>query len=294
MNDKNEDLNETLMNDRLICTICNRPFNDLQTISCGHIVCRQCLTQKLEGDYVLCPICRQSASINNLPEIDQTVLRKTDNLPMESNEDEQRTLHNDNIHDPVISAMLLFEPFRFLLSDLINQNRQLKEETNQLKEYNQIQLAEQLRMKQELESTNNQREKQTQLQYQTLVEQYDLCIKQFNDQSKKNEQFQNEINQLKEKNFKHETHLSQLQTVDQNQNITIQQINRNVQSLKPIAKYLPGEYIMRFYPRKNTEIKIVFKMEMYFFQPKNIVLVEVHVFIDYNMLLTKQQILFPN
>jgi DNA repair exonuclease SbcCD ATPase subunit len=192
---------------------------------------------------------------------------KSDDLPTKSNEDEQRTLHNDNIHNPIISAMLLFEPFRCLLSDLINQNRQLKEEINQLKEQNQ----RQLRKNQELEAANNEREKQTQLQHQTFVEQlknihqqYDLCIKQFNVQSKKNEQFQNGINQLNGKNFKHETDISQLHTDDQNHHTTIRKVRQrleiNVKSLRTISKYLPGEYTMIFYPTKNTETKIVFKM----------------------------------
>jgi hypothetical protein len=132
MNNKDDDVNETLIDHRLIYTICNKPFTDPRTISCRHRFCRQCITQKFEGDYVSCSDCRQSVSINNSSEVNHTVFRKIGNLPTKFDEDEQTTLHNDNIHDPIISAMLLFELFRCLLSDLINQNRQLKEEINQL------------------------------------------------------------------------------------------------------------------------------------------------------------------
>jgi hypothetical protein len=81
---------------------------------------------------------------------------------MKYSEDKQTTLHSQNIHNPInevisaidehnlssqphpqkeqqnqYSAARPFEPFRDLLSDLINQNKQLREEINQIKKQNQ-------------------------------------------------------------------------------------------------------------------------------------------------------------
>jgi hypothetical protein len=42
VNNDKEKRNETSVNHQLICRICNKPFNDPQSLSCSHIFCHQC------------------------------------------------------------------------------------------------------------------------------------------------------------------------------------------------------------------------------------------------------------
>jgi len=208
INNNNENRNETSVDYELVCTICSKPSNDPQSFPCGHTFCRQCITQKIEKNHVSCPTCQQPVTINNFPEINHAVCRNVKDLPMKHDKDKQTALRSPNIHNPVngaffaidehnlssditldqneqqnkYSAARLFEPFKDLLIDLINQNKQFREEINQIKKQNQPQFTEQPKKNEEL-----------QLELDQLKEQNHL---QFTEQSKKNEKFQLRLNQL--------------------------------------------------------------------------------------------------
>jgi len=242
--------------------------------------------------------------------------KNVNDLLIKSNEDQRTTLYSQNIHDPInkassgidelnlssnitleqneqqnqYSAARLFEPFRDLLSDLINQNKQLRVEINQIKKQSQLQSTDQSRQNEELQLEIEQFKKQSQLQHQTLTEQlenvnnqYDLCLKRLNEQSKKNEGLQLELNQLNEqsqrqltvqsrkneqlqfginqlyeKSAEHSTLIDRLQTDDQNQSAQILKTNQqhnvleiNVKSIRDYMRYLPGKYILMFRRKKN-------------------------------------------
>jgi hypothetical protein len=259
-----KDRSETSVDYELICTICNKPFNGSPSFPCGHTFCRRCIRQEIEENHVTCPTCQQGVTINKFSEVNYTVRKNVNDLPMKYNEDKQTTLHSQNTDNPIneassaidehnlssnialdqneqqnqYSAARLFEPFRDLLSDLINQNKHIKEEINQLKKQSQLQLNEQSKKNEELQLELNQLKeqsifaiwiatitgifllfyffsvaysnqgttiKQIQLQHQNFTEQlknvnnqYDLCVKQLNEQLKKNEKLQLELNKLTE------------------------------------------------------------------------------------------------
>jgi len=266
INNKNKDINETSVDHQLLCTICNEPFNDPQSLPCGHIFCLQCITQEIKGNYVSCPTCQQAVTINNFPKVNHTVRKNVNDLPMKYDEDKQTTIHSQNIHDPInkassainrlnlssnitphqneqqnqYSAARLFEPFRDLLSDLINQNKQLKEEINQIKKQNQLQLNEQSRKIGDLQLEFNQLREQNQLQ---LTDQSrkneDLQLElnqlrqqnqlQLNEQSKKNEELQLELEQFKKQSqLQHQTLTEQLKNVNYQYDLCVKRLNEEL------------------------------------------------------------------
>lgn len=95
----NEHRCETSVDHQLLCTICNKLLNDPQYLSCGHTFCLQCIVQKTKENDVSCSICQQFVSIKDLTEIDHTVTKEVNDIPVEYNEKEQTTLHSQNIHE---------------------------------------------------------------------------------------------------------------------------------------------------------------------------------------------------
>ena len=101
----------------------------------------------------------------------------------------------------------------------------------------------------------SKKNEELQLELNQLKEQSQL---QLTEQSRKNEELQLDINQLNEKSAEHRTHINRLQTNNQNQNAKILETNQrhnileiNVKSIRDYMRYLPGEYIMIFQCRKH-------------------------------------------
>ena len=97
------------------------------------------------------------------------------------------------------SAEILFEPLRSILSNIIHQNKQLREEINQLKQDNQTQSKK----NEDLQFKINQIEEQNQLRHKNLLERlkkitdlYEGCNNQLNEQMNKDEEHQHSINRL--------------------------------------------------------------------------------------------------
>jgi septal ring factor EnvC (AmiA/AmiB activator) len=113
------------------------------------------------------------------------------------------------------SVTFLFQPFKFLLNDLIEQNKQLKQDMNQLRQQNE---------------THQQ-----------------SFVQQLAKQSTKIERLHNEINQLKTTSSVHTNDINKIQANYQNQNSHSSDINQRHDLLKTkfesIEKYIG-------YPRK--------------------------------------------
>jgi chromosome segregation ATPase len=149
-----------------------------------------------------------------------------DSINIASSAVDRHSLVSDVIHHPneqqgQSASASLFEPLRSILSEFIIQNRQLKEQIKQL-------------------------EKQSQLQYQNLTEKFDV-------QTKKNEELQLEIDQLKEQCIEHRTRINQLETNDQSHNTKILEIDqrhssleRNLKSVERRVAKLAGKCLVLF------------------------------------------------
>jgi hypothetical protein len=246
LKNKYEYLNEASIDRKLICIICNKPLKDPRCFSCGHVFCRECVTQCIEKNHASCPSCQQSTSIDDFSEVDDLMRKQLDSLLVKCLQCGQITLPRRDIHDHIVkacsaidthslssniiclkneqqdqlqqsSAVLLFEPLRSILSELIIQNRDGKERMNQL-------------------------EKQTQQQYQTLIE-----------QSKKNEELRSEIVQLKEQIIANKTHISKLEADNQTQQTAILQFDQHHNLFEATVKSLTNQ--MKY---KSSECVIIF------------------------------------
>jgi chromosome segregation ATPase len=159
----NQNLDETSIDYQVMCSICNKPSIDSRCLPCGHSFCGQCIERWIEENHTSCPICSQAVPMRNLLEVDRVVREKVNDLPVKPYENEQTTLHNHSTNDDrniVSSAIdehslfsdmtrqrneqegqsstaLHFEPLRAILSELILQNKQLKEQIKQFEKQNQ-------------------------------------------------------------------------------------------------------------------------------------------------------------
>ncbi len=210
ISNNNRDTHGTSIDHQLICTICNKPFNDSPSFPCNHRFCQQCMTQELQEKHISCPNCHETLLINDFQEVHPALRKKINDLPVKFYKDQQTILCSENIHDPINKASsendekslfpsmlhhqneqqdqgsiaLLFDPFRSLLNDPIRPSRQPKEKINESKEQHQLQLTEQLRNNEQLQHEIDQFKEQAQLQ--------------LTEQSRKYEQLQHEIDQLEE------------------------------------------------------------------------------------------------
>jgi hypothetical protein len=249
---------ETSVDYELICTICNKPFNDLQYFVCDDAFCRQCIRQEIEVNQVSYPTCQQGVTINNFSEVSHTVrkINKASSAIDEHNLSSNITFHQ-NEQQNQYSAAFLFEPFRDLLSDLINQNKKLREEMNQL------QSNEQPKKNEELQLQFEQFKKQSQLQLQTLTEQlknvnnqYDLCVKRLN------EHLPIETNQLqKQSQPQHQTLVEQLKNVNNQYDLCVKQLNEQSKTNEKLQLKLnklteQNEIQLTGQSRKNEELQI--------------------------------------
>ncbi|CAF2018622.1 unnamed protein product, partial [Rotaria magnacalcarata] len=165
-NNKYEYLNETSIDELLLCPLCKSPFVDPMSSPCQHTVCCQCIKKWLKKSST-CPICRKSLVENDLkPVTERILLQMLHRLKVKCTECGQTDLERGNFNDHIEKACTnstvecpsavikcpwrgqrdqlndhlatcAFEPIRPMFSELINENRQLKEQVQQLQMNNQ-------------------------------------------------------------------------------------------------------------------------------------------------------------
>ncbi|CAF4279856.1 unnamed protein product [Rotaria socialis] len=167
-NNKYEYLNETSIDELLICHICRSPLVDPISSPCQHTACCQCIKRWLKNTSS-CPVCRKSLVENDLkPVTERILLQMLNRLKVKCTECGQTDLERGNFNDHIEKACTnstvecpsaaikcpwrgqrdqlndhlatcVFEPIRPMFSELINENQQLKEQVQQLQMNNQRQ-----------------------------------------------------------------------------------------------------------------------------------------------------------
>lgn len=153
------------INDLLVCDICQYPFNDPRSTPCEHTFCDQCIKRWLARTSS-CPTCRNSLSVNELKLTDRIVIRMIDQLKVKCGKCGQTDIERGNFNDHVEKtcmnstvscpsavincqrkgsrdllndhiAVCTFESLRPMISNIIDENRQLKQKVQQLEANNQ-------------------------------------------------------------------------------------------------------------------------------------------------------------
>lgn len=167
--DKYEYLDEDSIDDLLKCKVCYKPFINPMTLPCKHTVCKQCIESWLQQTKS-CPVCRKAPlQQDQLKSVTESILiQMLDRLKVKCNECGQTDLERGNFSDHLAKTCIKsiidcpaadirctwkgqrdqldshlatcnFERIRPVLSELIAENRQLKEKIKQLQMNNQIQ-----------------------------------------------------------------------------------------------------------------------------------------------------------
>ncbi len=149
--------------------------------------------------------------------------------------------------DQQISPTILFQPFQLLLNDLIQQNKQFKQDINQL-------LQRQLFIEQtnqpEINQIQTKNIEQTAHINQLQPEINELKTKNI-EQTTHINQIQQEINQLQTTNIEQKTHINLLQNDYQNLNDRLLQVNQSHNLLERNVQSRPNRIN---YFRKFTEM----------------------------------------
>jgi hypothetical protein len=157
-----EYVDESSIDENYKCSICNEPFKHPMTTPCDHSYCQECIEHWLDEGYSSCPACRHSLSMNDLkPVTTRLVLNILDRLLVKCSECEQSGIQRGNFNDHitklcpkgtiVCSAFDIkcpwsgprdqlrnhlttcnYEQLRSVLSYLVNTNRQLEEQVQNL------------------------------------------------------------------------------------------------------------------------------------------------------------------
>ena len=152
---------ESPVGSKLICSICNSPFNDPLCTPCDHTFCRNCITNSIHTRNIGCPLCRQRlGSVNNLVAASRIIQNMLDRLQViclfcrraglqRGNFREHAGRECSKVHIPCSAADIkcpwkgprdqldahiktcVFQPFRTVLTDLITSNQQLEEQIQQ-------------------------------------------------------------------------------------------------------------------------------------------------------------------
>ena len=156
-----EYMNETSIDPELMCIICDSPFIDPVCTPCDHTFCRVCITKSINTRNTGCPLCSQELiSPSDLVKANRTVRNMLDRLPIKckccgrtgmqrGNFDEHMNKECPKVPVQCPSADIkcpwegpqdqlekhvqtcVFQPFRSILTELIDENRQLKEQMEQ-------------------------------------------------------------------------------------------------------------------------------------------------------------------
>ncbi|CAF1131492.1 unnamed protein product [Rotaria sordida] len=158
-----EYMNEESINERLKCSICTKPFIDPVSTKCNirnHIFCHHCIEEWIKH-HPSCPMCRQNLRIENLTPIADSVLidmldeilvkclgcKQTGLVRGSFNDHKNKMCSKTNIkclssdikcpwtgsRDELDKHLktCIFNPLRPLITELINNNQQLKNQVNQ-------------------------------------------------------------------------------------------------------------------------------------------------------------------
>ena len=179
-----EHIDETSINRDVICTICKRPLDDLQCFPCNQTLCSECILQC--GQTTLLQRCNIHEHINKTcSTIDRHDLSSY-----------IACLLNEQLN--MSSSTNVFTPLRYILTELITQNKNIKQQMNQLAKQNEQfkkQIEERLIKYKELQNDN-----------QSLKQQIKLTGEQCLDNNKRLEDFtKTRITQLSEQLDRDET-----------------------------------------------------------------------------------------
>ena len=202
--------NEESINEHLICSICQRPFDNPCSGSCDHTYCRQCIQQWIENGNASCPICRKVVSTRNLKRVEgriqnmlgrlrvrciacgQTCLKRSD-FDNHIQEVCPRTIiscpsENNNClwrgqRDQIILHLIdcRFLPMRLIITQILTENEQLSEQVNLLtnqtteQKNNNRQLREQVNHLKNQTTDQKNENRQLHEQIAQLNEQVDIC-----------------------------------------------------------------------------------------------------------------------
>ena len=163
-------MNESSIDENYKCSICNEPFKHPVTTSCDHSYCQECIERWLDEGSSSCPTCRHSLSMNDFkPVTTRLVLNILDRLIVKCSECGQTGIQRGNFDDHIMKvcpkgtivcsafdikcpwsgsrdqlqnhlANCSYEQLRPVLSYLVNSNRQLEEQVQNLT--NQVQTLE--------------------------------------------------------------------------------------------------------------------------------------------------------
>jgi len=141
-----EYIDELSIDENLKCSICNDPFEEPVTTCCDHTFCLQCIQQWL-NKHDSCPTCRQLISnIQTLiPIKTRLILNMLDGLPVKCKSCYQTNIQRGNFQDHLkicrktnlfpcsaSDSQCSYEQIRPILTKIILDYRQFKEQFNQL------------------------------------------------------------------------------------------------------------------------------------------------------------------
>ncbi|UJR32433.1 hypothetical protein I4U23_019895 [Adineta vaga] len=164
-----EYMDEASISSDLMCSICSKPFNQPISAPCKHTFCRECIDRWIGKNNKTCPICRsQIRAMNEFIPVCHPFQNMLDRLKIKCSTCNQTDLQRDNFNDHInkicpkvnvfcsaadikcswtglreqLSTHLTvckYEPLRSILTQLMNENKQLLNE--QIKQNN-IQMNE--------------------------------------------------------------------------------------------------------------------------------------------------------
>ncbi|CAF1237849.1 unnamed protein product [Adineta ricciae] len=194
MTTKYEYINESSISPNLICTICGSPFEDPYCCSHGHTFCRECITRWILTEKPSCPLCQERLTINSLIKAPHALCGILDDLLVKCKICGEIDLHRGNFDEhiqkrcpkTVISCSAAdlqcpwtgqrahfdrhlrgchYEPMRATLSQLLSENKTMKDRIQQMT----IRLTEQQNEIGLLNEYANQRRNQIQGQQNSIT-----------------------------------------------------------------------------------------------------------------------------
>lgn len=146
----------------LLCIICKSPFEEPRCAPCNHIFCRRCIVQWIRTNTTSCPACRQWVSVDSLSTISPVLCKMLDTLPVKctlcGQENIERGNFSEHINNSCPNARVschcpdvrcpwignrselqhhlstcYFHPFRSTFDTIFAEQRELREQNEQLR-----------------------------------------------------------------------------------------------------------------------------------------------------------------
>ena len=136
--------NEASIDRELICTICTGPFNDPWCTPCDHTFCHVCITSWIDAKNASCPICRKHVSGILLKQANRTVRNILDRIPVKCTKCGQREIQRGQFENhiskmcPMDLDMNNSGSFSLIISQIITENSNMKEQMKHLEEQFQV------------------------------------------------------------------------------------------------------------------------------------------------------------